>query len=36
MKKIKWLSGQPKVTSGVTWGMPWKKGELKKETVWRL
>lgn len=30
MKKIKWLSGQPKVTSGVTWGMPWKKGELKK------
>lgn len=30
MKKIKWLSGQPKLTSGVTWGVPWKKGELKK------
>ncbi|MEC0573634.1 hypothetical protein P8833_07535 [Bacillus inaquosorum] len=30
MKKIKWLSEQPKVTSGVTWGVPWKKGELKK------
>ncbi len=30
MKKIKWLSGQPKLTSGVTWGVPWKKGECKK------
>nr|WGD73514.1 hypothetical protein P5668_21940 [Bacillus subtilis] len=30
MKKIKWLSEQPKLTSGVTWGVPWKKGELKK------
>ncbi|PAY12087.1 hypothetical protein, partial [Bacillus sp. 7705b] len=30
MKKIKWLSEQPKLTSGVTWGVPWKRGELKK------
>jgi hypothetical protein len=30
MKKIKWLSEQPQLTSGVTWGVPWKKGELKK------
>ncbi|MGX4764965.1 exo-rhamnogalacturonan lyase family protein [Bacillus mojavensis] len=30
MKKIKWLSEQPQLKSGVTWGVPWKKGELKK------
>ncbi len=30
MKKMKWLSEKPKMTCGVTWGVPWKKGELKK------
>ncbi|MCI3197505.1 hypothetical protein GXP75_17900 [Bacillus sp. HU-1818] len=30
MAKLKWLSKQPPMAGGVTWGMPWKKGGLKK------
>ncbi len=31
MPKVKWLDGLPKSKSNITWGVPWKKGELKKE-----
>jgi hypothetical protein len=31
MIKIKWLDELPKTKCNVTWGMPWKKGELNKE-----
>ncbi|WP_088105213.1 hypothetical protein [Halalkalibacter urbisdiaboli] len=28
---LKWLNQKPKHSSGVTWGVPWKKGERKRE-----
>lgn len=29
--KLKWLKHRPKAQAGVSWGVPWKKGHLKKE-----
>jgi hypothetical protein len=31
MIKVKWLDELPKTKCNVTWGMPWKRGELNKE-----
>lgn len=31
MPKLKWLDDLPKSKSSITWGVPWKKGDLKKE-----
>lgn len=31
--KVKWLGNAPVNKGGVTWGVPWKKGTLKKNTV---
>ena len=31
MPKVKWLDELPKTKCNVTWGIPWKKGELNKE-----
>ena len=28
--KLKWLDGQPNQSTGVTWGVPWKKGLLDR------
>ncbi|WP_422101423.1 hypothetical protein [Bacillus atrophaeus] len=33
MAKLKWLSKQPPMAGGVTWGVPWKKRGLKKRRV---
>lgn len=30
MPKVKWLDKLPKTKCNITWGIPWKKGELKK------
>lgn len=30
MIKVKWLDKLPRTKCNVTWGIPWKKGELKK------
>ncbi len=29
--KLTWLNNVPKSTAGVTWGIPWKQGELKRQ-----
>ncbi|WP_143316747.1 hypothetical protein [Clostridium sp. HBUAS56017] len=31
MTKVKWLDELPRSKSGITWGVPWKKGELGKK-----
>lgn len=33
--KVKWLGNTPADKGGVTWGVPWKKGTLKKNTYER-
>lgn len=34
--KLRWLEGQPKYPCGVTWGVPWKQGELNRENIKKL
>ncbi len=31
-----WLNGTPKKATGISWGMPWKQGEVKKNTAFEL
>lgn len=33
---LNWLNGTPKKPTGISWGMPWKQGEIKKNTAFEL
>lgn len=33
---LNWLNGTPKKESGVSWGVPWRQGEIKKATTFEL